>query len=240
MLKDFLTNNEEEDFAMENASVMAAMLGEETDVALEGVSELAEKFKGKVSAIVEKIKNFIQKVVSWLKEKLFKLLKIDSIKIEQPMWNDAQTVLSLCDKVEIGMFGALISGVKVDKAQKDNNKEKINEIQDKIDASIEKVYSSEAYKKFMHGDYKDETMLTVKTSGLNRQKAKFHESLTQLEAAMKMLATQYKQESNAGLDPYGVTFAGHVGNSNIKVLNVRIEVLNKLLSKAVKTGVLVV
>ena len=69
MLKDFLNNNNEDSIVLENVSAMAVMMGEDAEVTMEGVSEVVAKFKTRIGNGIEKLRQFIAKIVRWIKER---------------------------------------------------------------------------------------------------------------------------------------------------------------------------
>ena len=240
MLKDFLTNNEE-DVVMENVSVMAAMLGEETDVALEGVSELVEKFKTKLTNAVEMIRKFIAKVVAWIKEKFFSLLKRD-MELPEKLWKDAQAVLSLCDKTQMGFTDKL---VVILKASHNLSEEKIAQytaIKNSISDSLNNIKESEAYSNIMHGgtyQYTKDGSKNIRVSGskLSGQNKKFQElleSFKQQASALESKKSEVSQESAAASKI--VQLGIEAANLGVRITEIRISILNKLESMSKPAG----
>ena len=232
MLKDFLTNNEEEVIVMENASVMAAMLGEEdVEIAIEGVSEIAEKFKGRVGSIVSKVKAFIQKVVTWIKEKFFELLK-RNMEVDQDLWKDAQEVLDLCDKAQLGLIGKFITKIKGTVAIKRENLESYMKLKAEVEDGVEKVKSSEAYIRLTGRKYKyDEEGANFKVfSGkqLSGQNTKFQEVLKTLQEESNSIEKNMTTSDDTATKHLELQFAAV--KLAIDITNVRIETINKIFS----------
>ena len=234
MLKNFLNSEEDNAYVMESISTMALMLDEDPTVACESDANaegIVKKFKTKVAAIVTKVKEFIQKIVNWIKVKFFNLLKMD-FEINQELWKDAQEVLKLCDKAQASFMTVLFAKLKVAVATKREDMEGLMNAKAQIEDAIEEVKNSQAYH-YLFGDnakysQSNSKTVAVKGSSLDNQKEKFQKALGALQEEVKNLDTTLSKAEDGAAKRIEVAISAV--NLNIQLTNIRISVINKILS----------
>jgi hypothetical protein len=242
MLKDFLNNSDEDSVVLENASAMAVMMGEDAEVTMEGVSEIVEKFKTRIGNGIEKLRTFIAKIVRWIKEKFFDLLK-RNLEVDKNLWKNAQDVLALCDKVQTTAMGKLLNKVKVVSAMKREDLQSMMELKAEIEDTIKnKIEGSQEYTALHGQKYKysrdEEGANFVRISGktLAAQSQKFQETLKAIEENVSSLEKLEKAPDTTDLKAKMIEVEIASAMVAADLTRLRMETINKVMSMS-KTAV---
>lgn len=234
MLRDFDTNKNLI-FSIESVSSMAIMLGEDPAIACEsdGNAEgVIARFRARVSAIVTKIKEFIQKVIAWIKGKFLNLLELDSITIDEELWlNTSNAIKELDSKVKLGtmdminlsIFASMHKTITFnDETEKTVNKIKTaaSNIKEKLDEVVSGKYYTNAIDRKTNGK-----KVTIGTSSIGNLKQKFAKDLEILNTASKEAESIIKD-----LNPNAFANYSKALSAYMEITNVKIESLTKAMT----------
>ena len=233
MIMDFINeeiSNVEEVSALES---MCIMLGEDYDSAMEADetvnTEVNKKFGEKIKSIAGKIKDFILKVINWIKTKFQNLLKKETITMNKNKWKDGNDVLKAIDKADLNDLSRIINAIRLIKSDSatveklGQLKIKLDAAADKVNKAINEVESSTAFINLFQDTYDsdEKNMVKANVKSLSTQQSKLKVALSGLSDAEKALQSS-SQEQISAISKF-VSMA-------IRVTNIRIKVINKLLN----------
>jgi len=233
MIMDFINeeiSNVEEVSALES---MCIMLGEDYDSAMEADetvnTEVNKKFGEKIKSIAGKIKDFILKVINWIKTKFQNLLKKETITMNKNKWKDGNDVLKAIDKADLNDLSRIINAIRLIKSDSatveklGQLKIKLDAAADKVNKAINEVESSTAFINLFQDTYDsdEKNMVKANVKSLSTQQSKLKVALSGLSDAEKALQSSSQEQISA---------ISKFASMAIRVTNIRIKVINKLLN----------
>lgn len=233
MLSDFINSNTEPKVAIatEGLAEMAIFLGEDPAIALEGDESgknLLGRLKARISAITEKIKAFIQKVLSWMKTKLFNLFKVDSITIDQLLWNNISKSLNEFDKIKLKLKDSFKMGIflgkHANKSFTDETQKQLDELKaitDGYTKRYDEIVASSEYKDAVGGKTSGNNTI-IRTASLTNMKQKIARDLEILNDGIKGISATISMNDTNEFAIYNACLTEYMN-----VLNCRIMALNK-------------
>ena len=238
-------DNYNKNIVLENMNIMLTLLGEDANIlAIESMTELANKFRVTIKNMAEKVRIFIQKIITWIKEKFAKLLSLNRIKVDEKMWKDSQHILELISNVKYKILGDIIKSSKTEQMEMDHVtpeileqvKNRIQSQKNKMRNAIDAIKNDKAYHDIESNNYDNRVEIIENGSKLNKQKESIENSIDELKTQLSNLDKGIKSETYPD-SPYAILtdIIIYSLNINMELMMMQVSIINKLLSKQLST-----
>lgn len=219
----FMEPNDSSEEIIEESTI-ANYFSADCEIAIEGLNELSEKAKESVKNIGTRIREFIAKVIAWIKGKFYNFLKIDSVSIPSDKWKSGNVILKKFAELDKKLDKTYMSQKVDTSGDSEDVKRKIQEkskalydMAAEIDTELKSISNSNDFTTFTNKDELSSSNVVVRTSTLNNMKSSFANQLNTLQGMAKRFDDMAKTAT-----PLYTTAAA----ANNKVLSVYMRIVS--------------